>query len=60
MEEVMAEKKEEIVVSVRMRKVISSLIDKERRKYSMPRSTWIVQTIVEKLEKLGYEIEDEK
>ena len=56
----MAEKKEEIVVSVRMRKVISSLIDKERRKYSMPRSTWIVQTIVEKLEKLGYEIEDEK
>lgn len=60
MEEVMDEKKEEIVVSVRMRKIISSLIDKERGKYSMPRSTWIVQTIVEKLEKLGYEIEDQK
>ena len=44
------------VVTLRIKKNIVNLIDKERSKYSAPRSTWITQSIVEKLEKLGYEI----
>jgi hypothetical protein len=48
---------EDQVVTLRIRKNIVDLIDKERSKFSAPRSTWITQAIVEKLEKLGYEIE---
>lgn len=44
-------------VSLRMRKKIVDLIDKERHKFSIPRSSWINQAVVEKLEKLGYEID---
>ena len=47
---------EDQVVTLRIKKNIVNLIDKERSKYSAPRSTWITQSIVEKLEKLGYEI----
>jgi hypothetical protein len=47
---------EEKMVTLRIKKVIVDLIDKERSKYSTPRSSWITQAIVEKLEKLGYEI----
>jgi len=47
---------EEKVVTLRIKKNIIELIDKERSKFSAPRSTWITQAIVEKLEKLGYEI----
>lgn len=46
----------EKMVTLRIKKVIVDLIDKERSKYSTPRSSWITQAIVEKLEKLGYEI----
>ena len=46
---------EEKVVTLRVKKNIIDLIDKERSKFSAPRSTWITQAIVEKLEKLGYE-----
>jgi len=55
----MNEEKEEkdFPVSVRMRKKIVELIDQERRKFSIPRSAWINQAVVEKLEKLGYEID---
>lgn len=45
------------VVTLRVRKSLIEIIDKERSKFSAPRSTWITQAIVEKLEKLGYEIE---
>jgi hypothetical protein len=48
---------EEQIVTLRMRKTIVDLIDKERTKFSAPRSTWITQAVVEKLEKLGYEID---
>ncbi len=48
---------EEQVVTLRVKKNIVELIDKERSKFSAPRSTWITQSIVEKLEKLGYEID---
>jgi hypothetical protein len=47
---------EEQIVTLRIKKSIVELIDKERSKYSAPRSSWITQAIVEKLEKLGYEI----
>ena len=49
-------KAEEQIVTLRIKKSIVELIDKERSKYSAPRSSWITQAIVEKLEKLGYEI----
>ncbi len=49
-------KTEEQIVTLRIKKLIVELIDKERSKYSAPRSSWITQAIVEKLEKLGYEI----
>lgn len=45
------------VVTLRVKKHVVELIDKERAKFSAPRSTWITQAIVEKLEKLGYEVE---
>jgi hypothetical protein len=48
---------EDHVVTLRIKKHVVELIDKERSKFSAPRSTWITQAIVEKLEKLGYEIE---
>ncbi len=47
---------EERLVTLRMKKTIVDLIDKERSKFSTPRSSWITQAVVEKLEKLGYEI----
>ncbi len=47
---------EEQIVTLRMKKTVVELIDKERTKYSLPRSSWITQATVEKLEKLGYEI----
>jgi hypothetical protein len=48
--------KQEKMVTLRIKKTIVSLIDKEREKFSTPRSSWIIQAAVEKLEKLGYEI----
>jgi hypothetical protein len=47
---------EEKMVTLRIRRSIVELIDKEREKYSTPRSSWITQAVVEKLERLGYEI----
>ena len=49
--------KEEQIVTVRIRKNLVELVDKERSKFSSPRSSWITQAVVEKLERLGYEIE---
>ena len=54
--DVQNKKTEEQIVTLRIKKSIVELIDKERSKYSAPRSSWITQAIVEKLEKLGYEI----
>lgn len=48
--------KQEKMVTLRVKKSIVSLIDKEREKFSTPRSSWIIQAAVEKLEKLGYDI----
>jgi hypothetical protein len=48
---------EDLIVTLRVKKNIVDLIDKERSKFSAPRSTWITQAVVEKLEKLGYEID---
>lgn len=47
---------DEQIVTLRVKKIIVDLVDKERSKYSAPRSSWIIQAIVEKLERLGYEI----
>lgn len=52
----MALKPDEQVVTLKVKKTIVELIDTERSKYSSPRSSWIIQAIVEKLERLGYEI----
>ncbi|WP_121543469.1 hypothetical protein [Candidatus Rickettsia colombianensi] len=49
--------REEQIVTLRIRKNIVELVDKERSKFSSPRSSWITQAVVEKLERLGYEIE---
>ena len=48
--------KQEKMVTLRIKESIVSLIDKEREKFSTPRSSWIIQAAVEKLEKLGYDI----
>lgn len=52
----MSLKPDETVVTLKIKKFIVEIIDSERSKFSMPRSSWIIQAIVEKLEKLGYEI----
>jgi len=49
-------KSDEMVVSIRMKKKLVDLIDKERELYNLPRTSWITQTVVEKLEKLGHEL----
>ena len=46
-----------VLTTLRIKKSVITLIDKERAKFSAPRSTWITQAVVEKLEKLGYEID---
>lgn len=57
MEPSVSKDKEEQIVTLRIRKNIVELVDKERSKFSSPRSSWITQAVVEKLERLGYEIE---
>lgn len=47
---------DEQTVTLRVKKAIVELVDQERAKFSAPRSSWIIQAMVEKLEKLGYEI----
>lgn len=50
-------KSNEQIVTLKVKKKIVALIDSEREKYSSPRSSWIIQAIIEKLEKLGYDID---
>lgn len=52
----MSVKPDEMVVSLKVKKAIVKLIDNERSMYSMPRSSWVIQAVVEKLERLGLEI----
>lgn len=52
----MSLKQDEQIVTLKIKKKIVDIIDLERSKYSSPRSSWIIQAIVEKLERLGYEI----
>ena len=54
--EAMSVKPDEMVVSLKVKKAIVKLVDNERSMYSMPRSSWIIQAVVEKLERLGLEI----
>ena len=49
-------KSPEKMVTLRVKKTIIAMIDKDREKFSTPRSSWIIQAAVEKLEKLGYEV----
>ena len=49
-------KPDEKVVTLKVKKSIVEIVDSEREKFSSPRSSWIIQAIVEKLERLGYEI----
>ena len=55
----MSVKPDEMTVSLKMKKTIVEILDKERAKFKQPRSSWIIQCIVEKLEKIGYEIGEE-
>lgn len=52
----LSKRDDEQIVTLRVKKNVVELIDKERYKFSTPRSSWITQAVVEKLEKLGYEI----
>lgn len=47
---------DDVVVTLRMKRKIVDLVDIERGKYSAPRSSWITQAVLEKLEKLGFDI----
>jgi hypothetical protein len=53
----MSLKHDERVVTLKLKNKIVDMIDKERDKYGGPRSSWIVHAIVEKLERMGYDIE---
>ncbi len=52
----MSLKQDEQIVTLKVKKKIVELIDLDRSKYSSPRSSWVIQAVVEKLERLGYEI----
>lgn len=52
----MADKNDETVISIRLKNYIKDMIDLDREKYSTPRTSWIVQAIVERLERQGYDI----
>lgn len=55
----MAIKPDEMTVSLKIKKSIVEILDKERAKFKQPRSSWIIQCIVEKLEKIGYEVNED-
>lgn len=44
-------------ISLKLNSKIVDTIEKELIKYNMPRSAWITQAIVERLERIGYEVE---
>ena len=50
-------KQDEMIVTMRIKKKIVNVVDYDREKYSTPRSSWIVQAIIDRLERAGYEIE---
>lgn len=52
----MSEKTEEMTVSLKVKKVLVELVDSDRDKFKQTRSSWIIQAMVEKLERLGYEL----
>lgn len=52
----MSLKPDEQLVTLKVKKKIVELIDQDRSKFSAPRSSWIIHSIIEKLEKLGYEV----
>ena len=52
----MSLKPDEQVISLKVRKVVIDLIDKDRERFRQSKTAWVTQAIVEKLERLGYEI----
>jgi len=52
----MSLKPDEQIVTLKIKKKIVELIDSDREKYQAPRSSWIIQSIIERLERLGYEL----
>lgn len=52
----MSLKPDEQIVTLKIKKKIVELIDSDREKYQAPRSSWIIQCIIERLERLGYEL----
>lgn len=52
----MSLKPEEQIVTLKIKKKIVELIDLDREKYQAPRTSWIIQAIIERLERLGYEL----
>jgi hypothetical protein len=52
-------KDNEHVVTIKVKKKLLAIIDSERSKYQAPRSSWIIQSIVERLERMGHEIPNE-
>jgi hypothetical protein len=49
-------KEGEMIVTMRIKKKIVELVDSDREQYSTPRSSWIVQAIINRLERSGYEV----
>lgn len=56
----MAVKPDEMTVTLKVKKSIIELVEGEREKFKQSRSSWIIQAMVEKLEKIGHEIHVEK
>jgi hypothetical protein len=55
----MAVRPNEMTVSLKSKKTLIALVDSEREKFKQSRSSWIIQSMVEKLERLGYEIKND-
>ena len=51
----MSLKIDEKIVTLKVKKKLVDIVDQDRKKYSAPRSSWIIQAIIEKLERIGYE-----
>ena len=46
----------EKMISLKVDQEIISLVDKDRSKVKTSRTSWIIQAIVDRLERMGYEV----
>lgn len=50
--------KDERIVTLKVTNKIVDLVDKDRSPTKTPRTAWIMQAIIDRLERLGYDLDE--